>query len=102
MEKQNHTQKAITPRIRFVDTAYHEIFTLPDGASIIVTHFDGSTITRPCTYIDETHAKIGSYGDGQTESNITNRLGNPGEYDAFAINMVKTDNAASYTAILNQ
>lgn len=41
-------------------------------------------------------------GDGQTESNITNRLGNPGEYDAFAINMVKTDNAASYTAILNQ
>ncbi len=40
-------------------------------------------------------------GDGQTESNITNRLGNPGEYDAFAINMVKTDNAASYTALLN-
>ena len=41
-------------------------------------------------------------GDGQTESNITNRLGNPGQYDAFAINMVKTDNAASYTALLNQ
>ena len=41
-------------------------------------------------------------GDGQTESNITNRLGNPNQYDAFAINMVKTDNAASYTAILNQ
>ena len=40
-------------------------------------------------------------GDGQTESNITNRLGNPGQYDAFAINMVKTDNAASYTALLN-
>ena len=41
-------------------------------------------------------------GDGQTESNVTNRLGNPNQYDAFAINMVKTDNAASYTAILNQ
>ena len=41
-------------------------------------------------------------GDGQTESNITNRLGNPSQYDAFAINMVKTDNAASYTGILNQ
>lgn len=41
-------------------------------------------------------------GDGQTESNITNRLGTPGQYDAFAINMVKTDNAASYTALLNQ
>ena len=41
-------------------------------------------------------------GDGQTESNITNLLGNPGQYDAFAINMVKTDNAASYTALLSQ
>ncbi len=41
-------------------------------------------------------------GDGQTESNITNRLGNPDQYDAFAINMVKTDNAASYTTILSQ
>ena len=41
-------------------------------------------------------------GDGQTEANITNRLGNPSAYDAFAINMVKTDNAASYTSLLNQ
>ena len=41
-------------------------------------------------------------GDGHTESNITNRLGNPSQYDAFAINMVKTDNAASYTSILSQ
>lgn len=41
-------------------------------------------------------------GDGQTEGNITNRLSNPSQYDAFAINMVKTDNAASYTALLNQ
>ena len=40
-------------------------------------------------------------GDGQTESNITNRLGNPSEYDAFAINMVKTDNASSYTSVLS-
>ena len=30
-------------------------------------------------------------GDGQTEANITNRLSNPSAYDAFAINMVKTD-----------
>ena len=41
-------------------------------------------------------------GDGQTESNITNRLGNPSQYDAFALNMVKTDNAASYTGLLSQ
>ena len=39
-------------------------------------------------------------GDGQSESSVTNRLGNPGEYDAFAINMIKTDNGASYTALL--
>ena len=41
-------------------------------------------------------------GDGQTEANITNRLSNPSAYDAFAINMVKTDNAAAYTGILSQ
>ncbi|MDY6146507.1 MAG: substrate-binding domain-containing protein [Peptoniphilaceae bacterium] len=41
-------------------------------------------------------------GDGQTESNITNRLGNPSQYDAFAINMVKTDNGSSYTQLLSQ
>ena len=35
-------------------------------------------------------------GDGQTEGNLTDRLGNPSEYDGFAINMVKTDNAAAY------
>lgn len=41
-------------------------------------------------------------GDGQNESAIVNRLGNPSQYDAFCINMVKTDNATSYTAVLNQ
>ena len=41
-------------------------------------------------------------GDGQTEGNITNRLTNLDTYDAFAINMVKTDNAAAYTGILGQ
>ena len=39
-------------------------------------------------------------GDGQTEANITDRLANPAEYDAFAINMCKTDNAAAYMAKL--
>ena len=41
-------------------------------------------------------------GDGQTEGNITNRLTNLDNYDAFAINMVKTDNASSYTSLLSQ
>ena len=40
-------------------------------------------------------------GDGQNESSVTNKLTNPGDYDAFAINMVKTDDGASYTQILN-
>lgn len=39
-------------------------------------------------------------GDGQTEANITDRLANPSQYDGFAINMVKTDNAAAYTSKL--
>lgn len=39
-------------------------------------------------------------GDGQNESTITNRLGDPSAYDGFAVNMVKTDNAASYTQLL--
>ena len=33
---------------------------------------------------------------------LRNRLSNPSQYDAFAINMVKTDNGASYTALLSQ
>lgn len=41
-------------------------------------------------------------GDGQSESSVSNRLANPSDYDAFAINMVKTDNGASYTGILRQ
>lgn len=39
-------------------------------------------------------------GDGQSESSVTNRLGNPDAYDGFCINMIKTDNAASYTSLL--
>ena len=39
-------------------------------------------------------------GDGQSEASVTNRLGNPSAYDAFAINVIKTDNATSYTNML--
>ncbi len=39
-------------------------------------------------------------GDGQSESSVINKLGNPSSYDAFAINMIKTDNAVSYTNLL--
>lgn len=39
-------------------------------------------------------------GDGQSESSITNKLADPSSFDGFAINMVKTDNGASYTSLL--
>lgn len=45
--------------IRFIDPDYHDLFTVPDGGSIVVTHFDGTAETLPCTYIDDTHAVIG-------------------------------------------
>ena len=41
-------------------------------------------------------------GDGQTEGNLIDRLGNPSEYDGFAINMVKTDNAGAYMSKLEE
>ena len=41
-------------------------------------------------------------GDGQSESNVSDRLTDPSAYDAFAINMVKTDNAITYTTKLAQ
>ncbi|OUN25389.1 substrate-binding domain-containing protein [Pseudoflavonifractor sp. An85] len=41
-------------------------------------------------------------GDGQSESSVLNRLTNPSAYDAFAINMIKTDNASSYINQLKQ
>ena len=40
-------------------------------------------------------------GDGQTEGNIIDRLANPDAYEGFCINMVKTDNAASYMSKLS-
>ena len=41
--------------IRFVDTDYNTLFTIPDGASITLTRFDGQEETFPCRYIDDTH-----------------------------------------------
>ena len=41
-------------------------------------------------------------GDGQNESSCLDKFTNLSNFDAYAINMVKTDNAASYTSILNQ
>lgn len=48
--------------IRFIDSDYRELFTIPDGADITITYppEDGRrTITRTCAYLDEYHTKIG-------------------------------------------
>ena len=49
-----------------------------------------------CLNLDVEYVK----GDGQTEANIIDRLGNPDAYEGFCINMVKTDNGTSYMAKL--
>ena len=40
-------------RIRFIDPEYNTLFYIPDGASIVMTRMDGSSVIRPCTYIDD-------------------------------------------------
>lgn len=40
-------------RIRFIDSEYNTLFYIPDGASIVMTRMDGSSVIRPCTYIDD-------------------------------------------------
>ncbi|MCR4996837.1 MAG: substrate-binding domain-containing protein [Butyrivibrio sp.] len=41
-------------------------------------------------------------GNGYDESSITSQLPNPSAYDAFAINMIKTDNAHIYMDLLSK
>ena len=41
-------------------------------------------------------------GNGYDESSITSQLGDPSEYDAFAINMIKTDDAQIYMDLLSK
>ena len=47
-------------RIRFIDAEYNTLFYIPDGASIVMTRMNGSSVIRPCTYIDDYHTLIGS------------------------------------------
>ena len=47
-------------RIRFIDAEYNTLFYIPDGASIVIKRMDGSSVIRPCTYIDDCHTLIGS------------------------------------------
>lgn len=47
--------------IRFIDSHYNELFSIPDGGKIIITRPDmGETFIRDCKYLDETHTDIGN------------------------------------------
>ena len=46
--------------IRFIDPDYRELFRIPDGGHIRITHSDGSKLELSCRYIDDTHVEIGS------------------------------------------
>jgi len=45
-------------KIRFIDSQYNELFTIPDGGSIVVTIPDGGQYIGVCKYLDETHFEI--------------------------------------------
>lgn len=44
--------------IRFIDAKYNTYFSVPDGANIILTTFEGEQRILPCEYIDDYHAQI--------------------------------------------
>ena len=46
--------------IRFIDSHYNGLFTVPNGSDIVLTYIDGEKETLVCEYIDDTHAVIGS------------------------------------------
>ena len=46
--------------IRFIDSSYNELFTIPDGGYITINRTDGEQLTRKCKYNDECHLDIGT------------------------------------------
>lgn len=45
--------------IRFIDSNYKTLFTIPDGGKIRITYSDGTVEERTCRYIDEYHTQVG-------------------------------------------
>ena len=45
--------------IRFVDSSYHELFTIKDNESLVRTRADGEEKIFQCRYIDDYHTLIG-------------------------------------------
>lgn len=46
--------------IRFIDSNYNELFTIPDGGYINITLDNGEMVTRQCKFRDACHTQIGS------------------------------------------
>jgi hypothetical protein len=44
--------------IRFIDTQYNTLFTIPDGGSIVVTRPSGEQYVGVCKYLDDTHLSV--------------------------------------------
>ena len=47
--------------IRFIDSSYRTLFTVPDGANIVLTTSDGEKLVRSCKFLDEYHTQIGNF-----------------------------------------
>lgn len=44
--------------IKFIDSSYNELFTVPDGGEIFIIDKNGDSIKAKCEYVDESHTKI--------------------------------------------
>lgn len=53
-------KKFIPKRIRFITPDYKDVFMLPDGGQIKITHSDGEEFVSVCKYLDDYHIYVGS------------------------------------------
>jgi len=47
--------------IRFIDSQYNTLFTIPDGGNIVITYPDGEQRVRSCVFLDECHTRVGNH-----------------------------------------
>ena len=47
--------------IRFIDSSYNDLFTVPDGGTVFLMYSDGEKAERTCKFIDPTHFYAGNH-----------------------------------------
>ena len=47
--------------IRFIDSNYNALFSIPDGGTIFLMYSDGEKTERTCKYLDPTHFQAGNH-----------------------------------------